>query len=35
VTAAEVTAAVAWLLPPASGRTTGAVLPLDGGWLPR
>lgn len=35
VTAAEVAAAVAWLLSPASGRTTGAVLPVDGGWLLR
>jgi NAD(P)-dependent dehydrogenase (short-subunit alcohol dehydrogenase family) len=32
VTAAEVAAAVAWLLSPASARTTGAVLPVDGGW---
>jgi enoyl-[acyl-carrier-protein] reductase (NADH) len=35
VTAAEVAAAVAWLLSPASGRTTGTVLPVDGGWLLR
>jgi NAD(P)-dependent dehydrogenase (short-subunit alcohol dehydrogenase family) len=35
VTAAEVAAAVAWLLSPASGRTTGASLPVDGGWLLR
>jgi NAD(P)-dependent dehydrogenase (short-subunit alcohol dehydrogenase family) len=32
VTVAEVAAAVAWLLSPASGRTTGASLPVDGGW---
>jgi NAD(P)-dependent dehydrogenase (short-subunit alcohol dehydrogenase family) len=35
VTAAEVAAAVAWLLSPASGRTTGATVPVDGGWLLR
>jgi NAD(P)-dependent dehydrogenase (short-subunit alcohol dehydrogenase family) len=35
VPAAEVAAAVAWLLSPASGRTTGAALPVDGGWLLR
>jgi NAD(P)-dependent dehydrogenase (short-subunit alcohol dehydrogenase family) len=35
VTAAEVAAAVAWLLSPASGGTTGASLPVDGGWLLR
>jgi NAD(P)-dependent dehydrogenase (short-subunit alcohol dehydrogenase family) len=35
VTAVEVAAAVAWLLSPASGRTTGTVLPVDGGWLLR
>jgi NAD(P)-dependent dehydrogenase (short-subunit alcohol dehydrogenase family) len=35
VTADEVAAAVAWLLSPASGRTTGASLPVDGGWLLR
>jgi NAD(P)-dependent dehydrogenase (short-subunit alcohol dehydrogenase family) len=35
VTAAEVAAAVAFLLSPASGRTTGVVLPVDGGWLLR
>ena len=32
VTAMEVAAAVAWLLSPASARTTGASLPVDGGW---
>jgi NAD(P)-dependent dehydrogenase (short-subunit alcohol dehydrogenase family) len=35
VTPAEVAAAVAFLLSPASARTTGAVLPVDGGWLLR
>jgi NAD(P)-dependent dehydrogenase (short-subunit alcohol dehydrogenase family) len=35
VTAAEVAAAVAWLLSPASGRTTGASIPVDGGWTLR
>jgi NAD(P)-dependent dehydrogenase (short-subunit alcohol dehydrogenase family) len=35
LTAAEVAAAVAFLLSPASTRTTGAVLPVDGGWLLR
>jgi NAD(P)-dependent dehydrogenase (short-subunit alcohol dehydrogenase family) len=30
--APEVAAAVAWLLSPSSGQTTGAVLPVDGGW---
>jgi len=35
VTAAEVAAAVVWLLSPASGQTTGASLPVDGGWLLR
>ena len=35
VTADEVAAAVAWLLSPASGRTTGSALPVDGGWLLR
>ena len=35
VTAPEVAAAVVWLLSPASGRTTGASLPVDGGWLLR
>ncbi|MBN6051820.1 SDR family oxidoreductase, partial [Nonomuraea sp. RK-328] len=28
----EVAQAVLWLLSPASGRTTGAVIPVDGGW---
>nr|WP_240929280.1 SDR family oxidoreductase [Streptomyces coryli] len=28
----EIADAVCWLLSPASGRTTGAVLPVDGGW---
>lgn len=32
VTADEVAAAVEWLLGPDSGRTTGAVIPVDGGW---
>jgi len=35
VIAAEVAAAVAWLLSPASGQTTGVTLPVDGGWLLR
>jgi len=35
VTAVEIAAAVAWLLSPASGQTTGASLPVDGGWLLR
>jgi NAD(P)-dependent dehydrogenase (short-subunit alcohol dehydrogenase family) len=35
VTAEEVAAAVAWLLSPASARTTGATLPVDGGWTLR
>jgi NAD(P)-dependent dehydrogenase (short-subunit alcohol dehydrogenase family) len=35
VTAVEVAAAVAWLLSPASGQTTGTSLPVDGGWLLR
>jgi NAD(P)-dependent dehydrogenase (short-subunit alcohol dehydrogenase family) len=35
VTADEVAAAVEWLLSPASGRTTGAVVPVDGGWTLR
>jgi NAD(P)-dependent dehydrogenase (short-subunit alcohol dehydrogenase family) len=35
VRAAEVAAAVAWLLSPASGQTTGASLPVDGGWTLR
>jgi NAD(P)-dependent dehydrogenase (short-subunit alcohol dehydrogenase family) len=32
VSAAEVAEAVAWLLSPASSRTTAASLPVDGGW---
>ena len=28
----EVAQAVLWLLSPSSGRTTGAVIPVDGGW---
>jgi NAD(P)-dependent dehydrogenase (short-subunit alcohol dehydrogenase family) len=35
VTAAEVAAAVAWLLSPASAQTTGVSLPVDGGWTLR
>jgi NAD(P)-dependent dehydrogenase (short-subunit alcohol dehydrogenase family) len=35
VRATEVAAAVAWLLSPASGQTTGASLPVDGGWTLR
>lgn len=31
-TADEVAAAVAWLTDPASGQTTNAVIPVDGGW---
>lgn len=28
----EIAATVGWLLSPAAGRTTGAVIPVDGGW---
>jgi NAD(P)-dependent dehydrogenase (short-subunit alcohol dehydrogenase family) len=28
----EVADAVVWLLQPGSRRTTGAVIPVDGGW---
>ncbi|MEV0384899.1 SDR family oxidoreductase [Nonomuraea sp. NPDC050643] len=28
----DIAAAVLWLLSPAAGRTTGAVIPVDGGW---
>ena len=28
----EVAAAVRWLASPASGQTTGAIIPVDGGW---
>jgi NAD(P)-dependent dehydrogenase (short-subunit alcohol dehydrogenase family) len=28
----EIASAVLWLLSPGSGRTTGAVVPVDGGW---
>lgn len=28
----EIAAAVLWMLSPASGCTTGAVIPVDGGW---
>ena len=34
-TGAEVAAAVRWLLSDASVQTTGAVIPVDGGWLLR
>ncbi len=30
--AADVAAAVAWLISPGSGQTTNAVVPVDGGW---
>ncbi|HWM33912.1 MAG TPA: SDR family oxidoreductase [Pseudolysinimonas sp.] len=32
VSPAEIAQAVAWLLGPDSARTTGAVIPVDGGW---
>ena len=35
ISATTVADAVYWLLSPASGRTTGAVIPVDGGWLLR
>lgn len=35
VSADDVAGAVLWLLTPASGRTTGAAIPVDGGWLLR
>ena len=35
VTAREVTETVEWLLSAASDRTTGAVVPVDGGWTLR
>jgi NAD(P)-dependent dehydrogenase (short-subunit alcohol dehydrogenase family) len=35
VSANEVAAAVEWLLSPASSRTTGTVIPVDGGWTLR
>lgn len=34
-TAEEVAAAVAWLAGPESRQTTGAIIPVDGGWLLR
>ena len=33
--AAEVAAAIRWLSGPDSAQTTGAVIPVDGGWLLR
>ena len=35
VGAADVAAAVAWVVSPAAGRTTGAFIPVDGGWTVR
>ena len=35
VGAADVAAAVAWVVSPAAGGTTGAFIPVDGGWTVR